>query len=277
MILFIFCCGLAVGSFLNVVVIRGHKGESLGGRSHCVHCATVLSVRELIPVFSFLIQKARCRNCKGRISWQYPLVELACGLLYVLGFTLIGDSSYLWTYEKVFFSLAWFIGIPAMLVILVSDFRFQTIPDGATLTLGAIGVGATLLRAFLPSTAELLPPEFMTGIGTSGLAYDLITVSIISGILWALWFFSDGRWMGFGDVKLIFATSLILGFPAAIAGFLFAFWSGSIVGILLLLTGKKRWRQHIPFGPFILLGGGLALLFSSLFFNQVGLGTLVVL
>jgi leader peptidase (prepilin peptidase)/N-methyltransferase len=66
--------------------------------------------------------------------------------------------------------------------------------------------------------------------------------------------------MGFGDVKLIGATSLILGFPAAIAGLLFAFWSGGIIGVLLLLTGKKHLHQHIPFGPFILLGSALACL-----------------
>ena len=243
--IFIFCFGLAVGSFVNVVILRGHKGESLGGRSHCVSCTTTLSARELIPVFSFLIQKTRCRNCKSKISWQYPLVEFACGLLYVFSFSFLSGFFPPWTYEAVFFLLACMVGIPAVLVILVSDLRFQIIPDSATLTLGAIGIGATLIRARS---------------GIPSLWTDSITVLAISGFLWALWFFSQGRWMGFGDVKLIFATSLILGFPAAIAALLFAFWSGGIVGIFLLLAGKKHIHQQIPFGPFILLGGALACL-----------------
>lgn len=234
----IFCLGLAVGSFLNVVIIRGEKGETLGGRSHCTKCGVVLSWQELIPIGSFLAQYARCRHCMSRISWQYPLVELGCGLLYVLGFSLIRDSSYLWTYEKIFFLFAWIAGAPTLLVILVSDLRFQIIPNGATLVLVAIGAGAVLLRGFLWR--------------------DIIITFVMTGFLWALWFFSHGRWMGFGDVKLIFATSLILGFPAAIAAFLFAFWSGGLVGAALLLAGKKRLNQRIPFGPFILLGGGLA-------------------
>ncbi|MBI3442780.1 MAG: prepilin peptidase [Candidatus Sungbacteria bacterium] len=243
----IFCFGLAVGSFLNVVIIRGHKGEKLGGRSHCVRCGSILSVQELIPVFSFFVQKRRCRHCTRSISWQYPLVELACAFAYLGVFLLAAPS--------VFVQIGLALGIPAALVILVSDLRFQTIPDGATLILTILGLGAVISRSVY--------------------AYDSMAALLIAGILGGLWFFSHGQWMGFGDVKLIFATSLILGFPAAIAAFLFAFWSGGTVGALLLLTGKKHLRERIPFGPFILLGSVLAWFFSSLFFNRTGLGILV--
>jgi len=263
LIITIFCLGLAVGSFLNVVIIRGHKGETLQGRSHCARCDETLSWQELVPVASFLIQKTRCRHCKAKISWQYPLVELACAIAYVAGFwTLVSEGMRVNAQPLAFAGLA--IGIPAVLVILVSDLRFQTIPDGATLTLGIIGLGAVIVRsAAIPMGTIRVAP------------YDLGTALLAAGILGGLWFFSAGQWMGFGDVKLIFATSLILGFPAAIAACLFAFWSGGIIGALLLLTRKKQLRQQIPFGPFIILGGILAWFFSPLFFNSLGLGILV--
>lgn len=258
----IFCLGLAVGSFLNVVIIRGHKGETLRGRSHCVRCNEILSWAELVPVASFLVQKTRCRRCKTKISWQYPLVELACAIAYVAGFwTLVSEGLWVNTHPLAFAGLA--ISIPAALVILVSDLRFQTIPDGATLILCMVGLGAVIVRsAAVPMGTLRVAP------------YDFGAAIVAAGILGGLWFFSAGRWMGFGDVKLIFATSLILGFPGAIAGFLFAFWSGGIIGVLLIFAGKKRLHQQIPFGPFILLGAGLAWFFSSPFLNQTGLGIL---
>lgn len=261
--IFLFCLGLAVGSFLNVIIIRGHKGETVRGRSHCVRCNEILSWAELVPVASFLVQRTRCRRCKTKISWQYPLVELVCAIVYVAGFwTLVSEGLWVNAQPLAFAGLA--IGIPAALVILVSDLRFQTIPDGATLILGMIGLGVVIVRSAA------------TPMGTLRVApYDFGAAIVAAGILGGLWFFSAGRWMGFGDVKLIFATSLILGFPAAIAGFLFAFWSGGIAGALLILTGAKNLRQQIPFGPFILFGAALAWFFSSLFLNQTGLGILL--
>ncbi len=233
---------------MNVVIIRGQKGETLGGRSHCIHCNAVLSWAELVPLMSFIIQKARCRTCTKKISWQYPLVELACAIGYAAGFWALSHANFSATSLPLALA-AFAIGIPAILVILVSDFRFQTIPDGATLILALIGLGAVLQRsAAMPAGI----PEIAL--------YDLGIALLAAAILGGLWFFSRGQWMGFGDVKLILATSLIAGFPAAVAAFLFAFWSGSIAGILLILAGKKSLHQRIPFGPFIIFGATLACL-----------------
>lgn len=267
--LVIFLLGLAVGSFVNVVIIRGHKGESLGGRSHCAACGTTLSFRELVPIFSFLMQKTRCRHCKSNISWQYPLVELACGLFYVGGFWLVASSS-LPQIQQLFASLWLTVAIPAVVVIAVSDFRFQIIPDGATLLLICLGILAIILRV-VHAIAEA---GGLWAQGAVTAAWDIGIALALAGVLGGLWFFSHGQWMGFGDVKLILATSLILGFPAAIAAFLFAFWSGGVAGALLLLAGGKQLRRRIPFGPFILLGSALAWFFSSPFFNQIGFGIL---
>jgi len=190
-------------------------------------------------------------------------VELACATGYVAAlWILISDGLWMSMHPLAFVGLA--IGIPAVLVVLVSDFRFQTIPDGATLILGMIGLGAVIVRS------AALPTE------TIRIAsYDLGAAILAGSVLGGLWYFSRGRWMGFGDVKLIFATSLILGSPASLAAFLFAFWSGGIAGVLLLLSGKKRMRERIPFGPFILLGSVFAWFFSPLFLNRVGLGILM--
>lgn len=244
-----FLFGLCVGSFLNVVVLRSIRGEKLSGRSHCDSCGKTLGVRELLPVVSFLIQKERCRNCGIALSWQYPFVELGTGISYATAFIMLTKEISLgWGF--LFFLFLSFAAIAASLVILVADIRFRLIPNGATVTLGSIGAGMTAMRFF--STGSY-----------AGAIQDLAGAIFFTGLLGALWFFSRGRWMGFGDVKLILATSLLVGSPHSLVAFLFSFWLGALAGVILLLLGRKNLKDQIPFGPSILVGTLLALLFTG--------------
>ncbi len=244
-----FLLGLVVGSFLNVVILRGAAGESLGGRSRCTSCGKVLSVRELIPVVSFVIQKARCRSCGAGLSWQYPLVELAtaCGYLFAAWLLLPGLGADL---TSVFVLVSAYVGIAAVIVIVVADFRFQVIPDGAVVALLAMGV--------------------LAGIARHALVRDAAAALVLALFFAALWLVSRGRWMGFGDAKLTLATSLIVGFPASLAAFLFSFWLGGIAAVPLLLFKKRAMQSRIPFGPFIIAGTILAYFFSASFFRLAG-------
>lgn len=240
-----FLTGLTVGSFLNVVIIRGELNESLGGRSKCRSCNKTLSARELVPIISFLIQKGRCLHCGTALLWQYPLVELGTGVSYGLATLFVPSLTML---------VPVLIGIGALEVILVSDLRFQIIPDGAVLILLILGI----IRLWYGGYGSMLK-------------YDLSAAVILSAIPALLWLLSKGRWMGLGDAKLILATSLILGFPASLIAFLFSFWLGGIIGTILLITGFKSLQSKIPFGPFIIMGSLLAYLFTNNFLLFMGI------
>jgi prepilin signal peptidase PulO-like enzyme (type II secretory pathway) len=244
----IFLLGLAVGSFLNVVILRGSERKSLGGRSQCVSCKKTLSWYELIPIVSFVIQKGRCRSCGAVLSLQYPLVELGTGVAYAVAASQIGsfDPAGLIIFAGLL------IVIATAIVIIVSDFRWQIIPNGAVLTLFLIGVLLAIFRLFQTQSGTASVPDLVWNVGAA---------VVITLFFAALWFFSRGRWMGFGDVKLIFATSLIVGFPAS--ALLFSFWLGGIFGLFLLLTRKSGLKSVMPFGPFILMGAILGYFFAD--------------
>lgn len=246
-----FAAGLGVGSFLNVVILRGSRGETLDGRSHCDTCGIVLKVRELIPIASFIAQKGRCRSCGAAVSVQHPIVEFGTAIAFTVAawalLVLAPGSALL-------LACAIFPAIAALIVLVVSDIRFQILPDGAMAVLALCALVVSILRG---STLQ-----------------DAAAAFVISLFFAALWFFSAGRWMGFGDVKLVFVTSLGVGFPSSIAAFLFAFWLGGSLGLLLLMLGKKDVQSRVPFGPFLIIGALLAYVLASSFFAYTGLSAL---
>lgn len=250
--LFAFLIGLVVGSFLNVVILRGARGEGLGGRSHCDACGKKLRPAELIPIISFVIQKARCRSCGAALSWCYPLMEAGCAAFFVLlaGRFLGGIG----TGYDALLALAAFPAAAALIVLVVSDLRFQILPDGAVAVLFFFGI--------------------LASIGRGTLAADAIAALAIAAFFAGLWLFSRGAWMGLGDAKLALATSLVVGFPASVSAFLFSFWLGGIWGALLLFSGRKGLSSRIPFGPFILAGALLAYFFSASLLGLAGFSTL---
>ncbi len=245
-ILLIFFFGLGVGSFLNVVIIRGERQESFGGRSYCETCGRILSWKELIPVASFVLQRRRCVACHTQISYWYPVVEISTGILYSWSAWrfMAGNLS-----ELEFTGLL--VGLVASMVILVSDLRYEIIPTSPTLILGAIGVWAVALRG---------NPLYDVGGALAGAL-----------MLFLLWLVSHGQWMGLGDAKLAIATSLIVGFPQSAIALLFAFWTGGIAGGILILLRQKSIGSRIPFGPFILLGTALAYFFTQNFLDFIPL------
>ena len=256
-----FVAGLVVGSFLNVVILRGEKGEGFGGRSRCRHCKKVLGIAELIPVMSFILQRGRCRGCHRPFSAQYPLVEIGAALAFaaIAWFflysspSLSGGRAAVSAQDLLGLGVA-LLAASASIVVLVSDLRFQIIPDGAVVILAGAGVITSLTR--------------------DSLLADLVVAAGAALFFFALWIVSRGRWMGLGDAKLIFATSLFVGFPAAIAAVLFAFWLGGATGAVLLLAGGKQWGSRIPFGPFILAGALAAWFSADAFFTYTGLSLL---
>jgi leader peptidase (prepilin peptidase)/N-methyltransferase len=134
--LYIFILGACIGSFLNVVIYRYNTGLTINGRSKCFSCGRTLVWYDLIPIFSFLAFKGRCRTCKSKISWQYPAVELTAALLFLGLYNLEGISTFL-----IFDCVIWSI----LLVITVYDLRHKIIPDG----LVALFISFSFIRLLL--------------------------------------------------------------------------------------------------------------------------------
>jgi leader peptidase (prepilin peptidase) / N-methyltransferase len=236
---FIFLLGLIIGSFLNCVVFRLEKEESfLKGRSYCPNCRHQLTWLDLIPVFSFLFLGGKCRYCKKKISWQYPLVEISTAILFVLvayfSFPDFLTTSYL------------LLTTSLLLVIFIFDLKHYIIPDGAIFSAIGIALVYDLLRSDLLGRSDLL-------ISAIGAALFFLAIFLIS----------KGKWMGFGDVKLAFFMGLFLGFPKILVALFLAFLIGAIIGVCLIIFGKKKFSSEVPFGPFLIIGTFLALFFGE--------------
>lgn len=231
---FIFALGTFLGSFLNCIIYRLEKGESfLKGRSYCPYCRQTLSFEDLIPLLSFLVLRGKCRYCQKKISWQYPLVEIATGLVFLLIFIF---QSLILNFIIGFF----------LILIFIFDLKHYLVPD-------EIIYPAILITLFWRLVFNF---QF------------LISNAIFSAVLAAASFgaiilFSKGKWMGWGDVLIVFLMGLFLGYPSILVALYSTFFIGAVVGLILIFLGKKGLKSEIPFGPFLVLGTFLALFFSQ--------------
>lgn len=247
----VFIFGLMVGSFLNSIIYRLPSGESfLIQRSYCPYCKHKLSWKDLIPIFSFLILKGKCRYCHHQISLQYPLVELATGILFVLIFWIL-DFGFDLAFG--FWNLIFYLVIACFLIIIFFyDLKHYIIPD----------------KIIYPAIATAL---FYQLFGIWNLEIGILK-PILSAILAGLFFlsivlFSRGKWMGVGDVKLAFFMGLFLGFPNILIALFLAFFIGAIIGIGLIISGKKTLKSEVPFGPFLVVGTFIALFWGQAIIN----------
>jgi len=244
--IFIFLFGLAVGSFLNCVIYRLETSQSfIKDRSFCPHCKHVLSWQDLIPVFSFIWLRGRCGYCQKKISWQYPIVEIATGLLFVLSFLrydLLGRSY-----------LLIFAIIPFLIIIFVYDLKRYIIPDKVIYP----AIGIVLIYDLWMSWMSDIP--WMSDILISAFGAAAFFAAIVFG--------SRGRWMGAGDIKLAFLMGLVLGFPNILAALSLAFVLGAIMGVGLIILGKKTMKSEVPFGPFLVAGTLIALFWGHELIN----------
>lgn len=279
-VVFGFFLGLFVGSFLNVVIIRGARGEKFTGRSRCESCGKALAWHELIPILSFAFQIGRCRTCGAALSWQYPLVEFGTGVLFAasaLYFFLPPDGgggdggmNHLDLFLSFILYLLSLVILSSSIVVFVSDLRWRIIPNGAVLLLFLSGLATRLISSqseFLAVETRFGTRNVILSASEGSLFWDFGAALAIALFFAAIWFITKGRGMGFGDAKLVLATSLILGFPASVVAALLTFWIGAAVGIFLILLRLKTWKDQIPFGPYILIGTFLAYFYAENLFS----------
>lgn len=224
-----------MGSFFNVVIHRLPRGESIAfPPSHCVSCGVRLSARELIPFFSYVWQKGRCRHCGEAISLRYPLVELLTALLLGVVWYLRQGEPSLYAY-LVFTSL--------LIVISFIDFDHFLIPDQLLVAGLGVWVGLQLVWPFI---------AWSDALAGGALAFALMLVIFV---------LARGG-MGFGDVKLAGLIGLYLGASLSLLTLVLAFVLGASVGGALLVAGLKKRKDALPFGPFLALGAFLAMLWG---------------
>jgi len=255
----LFCLGLALGSFLQVLASRYDPDRfvlnrgSLGGRSHCPHCRKTLAWYELVPVLSFLMQAGRCRGCGAAIGWSHVWTELIAGCIVAGVPATIFSSAALAASHAVALAAVWTAAFLVLLLISLIDLRLFLIPDELTAAIGALGLAAAAL-----GTHSLLDP-YAAFFGGQG---NILLNHLAAGAGAALFFgmlvaVTRGRGMGAGDVKLAFALGLLFGWPDTLPVIMLAFVLGAAVGIGLILGRRKHLKSALPFGPFLALAAGL--------------------
>lgn len=252
---FVFIIGLFIGSFLNCVVWRIYNKESfLKGNSKCPHCLHKLSASDLVPLLSYAVLNGKCRYCGKSISSQYPLVEIFTGLIFLLVFYALGAPV---VFGVHFLELLFYLVISSyFIMIFLFDFRWYIIPDGLTFS----GIAITILWLFLGTFGMHIYTE-------TDFLMRFIVAFCVFLIFFALWFFSSGKAMGFGDVKLVILLGLLLGWPQILPAMFISFSVGALVGIVAIILKRKKMKSQIPFGPFLVLGSFIGIFWGEQIFN----------
>jgi leader peptidase (prepilin peptidase) / N-methyltransferase len=251
--LFFFLIGLAVGSFLNLVIFRIRKREGfVFPSSYCFHCGHKLSWKDLVPVLSFVFLRGKCRYCKNSISFQYPLVELVTGIGFLAIFKYLTSNFLIVDFHFYLYLFYLLFCFSSLVVVFVYDLKHFIIPDKIVFPL--IGI-SFLWNLYL---------YFYSGIvGKEELLLNIFAVLIPTFFFFFIWFFSKGKWLGFGDVKLVVFMGLFLGFPDIFTALFLASLIGAIIGIGLVALKKRKMDSEVPFGPFLVLGTLISFFFGE--------------
>lgn len=251
--------GLEFGSFANVCIYRWPRNGSVlwPRRSFCPWCQKTLRWYDNIPLLSFLFLKGRCRFCKSRISFRYPLIEVSVPLLWLAVYVVFQLNSIKPTFITL---IAVFFLVFVIVVTTVTDLDWKIIPDHLTYSLALVGLLTSPWNPFF----EPLPPF-------NKILMALVGLLAGGGMLWGIGFV--GRFllkkevMGGGDIKLLAAFGSFFGWKGAILTLLSGSLIGSFVAIPLLATGMLRRNQYIPFGPFLNIGCLTVLFLLAVFPN----------
>lgn len=246
-LIFVFLFGLIIGSFLNCLIWRLHQHEGMLNRSYCPKCKKQIAWYDNIPVLSFMMLRGKCRHCGKAILWQYPAVELVTGLLFVLAFYLNYELR-ITNYELIIKLLRDFFLISVMIVVFIYDLRWYMILDIVT----------------LPACFVMLIFNLILGFNL----WNLLISGIIGGSFFLIQFvISKGKWIGGGDIRLGLLIGLSLGWPGVLVAIIISYFIGSIIGVGLILAGKKKWGSEVPLGVFLALGAIITLFWQEQILN----------
>ena len=240
-VVLIFILGLIVGSFSNVCIYRIPKNESIVyPASHCPKCHSPIKPVDNIPLLSYILLKGRCRNCKSKISIQYPIVEFLTGLTYLIIYLTYGLSIQ---------SLIYIILSSALIIIAFIDLNEQIVPD--VISLPGIVIGF-ILSFFVPYISFI-----NSGLGVIVGGGTILIIGLGGSVIF------KKEAMGGGDVKLAAMIGAFLGWRFIIISLFLGFFLGALAGIILIMSKIKSREDVVPFGPFIILGSFITLLWGE--------------
>lgn len=220
-----------------MAIFRTHEGEAVvKGRSKCRICEEPIAIKDLVPVLSYLRLQGRCRSCSSVISWQYPVVEIVTGGLFVLALVL-GNGWMEIVRNWVFVSY--------LVIIFVYDLRHMLIIDRFTIPAMIFAVIVNLWLGVIPAWSILL----------GGL--------ILAGFFWIQLAISRGTWVGGGDIRMGAFMGFMLGLETGLVALFIAYVLGAIVGVGLLLSKKVSRKTPIPFGTFLSVATLIVLFFGQ--------------
>jgi prepilin signal peptidase PulO-like enzyme (type II secretory pathway) len=250
---YLFLLGSSLGSFALAMVDRMKSGRDwVRGRSECESCKHVLEPLDLVPVFSWIFSRGRCRHCKIKLSAMYPLTEIAVGLAFLFSYVL-------WPVELVdFYTTAmfvvWLIAVVVMSALFIYDLRWFLLPNKLVRPLMGLGLVWAVFDVLEKGVSAIILLEY------------ILAVLVGAGVFWFLYVISKGKWIGDGDIRLGIAIGLFTGNPFEAWMVIFL---ASVFGLLasiptlVKLKKKKRLKLKIPFGPVLILGLYITVLFGE--------------
>lgn len=237
----IFILGLIVGSFSNVCIYRIPRNESIiYPASHCPKCRSNISPKDNIPLLSYVLLKGRCRNCKSKIFIQYPIVELITGLIYLIIYLIYGVCIQ---------TLIYIVLASALIVVAFIDLNEQIVPD--VISLPGIVIGF-IISFFVPYISFL-----NSGLGVVAGGGIILIIGLAGSVIF------KKEAMGGGDVKLAAMIGAFLGWRYIVISLFLGFFLGALAGIFLIISKIKSREDVVPFGPFIVLGSFITLLWGE--------------
>lgn len=237
--------GLLVGSFLNVVIARLPKEQSIVyPGSHCPHCGNPVRAYDNIPVISWLILRAKCRDCGSSISSLYPTIELMMGCVALLLFYQIFPSVYVFSTGNILAFLLYFFFLSALVAESFIDIKYYIIPDSLSIYAAPFAIGGMWLLGYLGSSHGISWQESVLGAFFGG--------GTLAGVALVWWLIRRYEGMGWGDVKLLLLIGAMVGpWPALPFIFMCSAVSAILVGVPVSLLQGKGLKAALPFGPFL--------------------------
>jgi leader peptidase (prepilin peptidase)/N-methyltransferase len=273
-----FISGLFFGSFFNLVSDRLPKGRKIiRGRSICDHCKKTLQLKDLVPVFSFLRYRGKCRRCKKKLSWYYPFSEILTGVVFV-GAVYLSGIFYVININTVL-NLTYYLVIGGFYItILLTDLKYKLIPNKVVYPAIIFNLFYFIVRTiifYILSYNRFSNNAFGVYLLEVGLlkmqlfnVIKSLVITIVSSGAISLFFaflvwITKGRGMGGGDIKLGFLIGLFNGFPFNVLAIFLGFVFGAMTSLVLIILGKKTMKDTVPFGPFLILGSVATLFWGA--------------